>query len=123
MSRFDYFRKDQEAQALMGFWEAEDGIEVAGKIVGRATKDKVMVVLAGQLYASAPGILEQVAGPGDLVAAVHYRQTRVVAEKRARVLLHHLPHRPRAGRMSHAGRRTLSESSTERRRRRLRRST
>lgn len=85
LTRFNYLLKDQEAQLLMGFWEAEDGVEVVGEIIGGGTADEVMVVLEGQLYVSAPGIPEQIAGPGDLIAAMHYRQTRVVAKERARV--------------------------------------
>lgn len=84
-SQFNYFFKDQEAQLLMGLWEVEDGAETVGEIIGGGTSDEIMVVLEGQLHVSAPGIPEQVAGPGDLVACMRYRQTRVVAKGRARV--------------------------------------
>lgn len=84
VSRFNYFHKDREAQVLMGFWEAEDGAEVVGEIVGGGIADEVMVVLEGQLHVSAPGIPEQVAGPGDVITAMHYRQTRIAAKDRAR---------------------------------------
>ncbi len=85
LTRFNYLLKDPEAQLLMGFWEMEDGSETVGEIIGGGTADEIMVVLEGQLYVSAPGIPEQVAGPGDLIAAMHYRQTRVVSKERARV--------------------------------------
>ena len=84
LSKWNFFLRDKEAQILMGFWEAEDGTEIVGEIVGGGTSDEVIVVLEGQLYVSAPGIPEQVAGPGDLVTAMHYRQTRIVAKERAR---------------------------------------
>ena len=84
-SQFNYFFKDQEAQLLMGLWEVEDGAETVGEIIGGGTSDEIMVVLEGELHVSAPGIPEQVAGPGDLVACMRYRQTRVVAKGHARV--------------------------------------
>jgi hypothetical protein len=84
-SRFNYFFKEAEAQLIMGFWEAEDGAEVVGEIIGGGTSDEIMVVLEGQLHVSAPGVPEQVAEPGDLVACMRYRQTRVAAKGRARV--------------------------------------
>jgi len=85
-SRFNYFLKDPEARVMMGFWEVEEGEEVVGEIVGGGTADEIMVVLEGQLYVSAPGMPEEIAGPGDVVACMHYRQTRVEAKERARVL-------------------------------------
>lgn len=85
VSKWNYFVKDPEARVLMGFWEAEAGSEVVGEIVGGGTADEIMLVLEGQLYVSSPGVEEQVAGPGDIVAAMHYRQTHVVAKERALV--------------------------------------
>jgi ethanolamine utilization protein EutQ (cupin superfamily) len=86
LSRFNYFVKDAEARVMVGFWEVEDGEEVVGEIIGGGTADEIMVVLEGHLYVSTPGMAEKVAGPGDVVAAMRTRQTRVVARAKAKVL-------------------------------------
>jgi len=54
-------------------------------MIGGCTSDEIMVVLEGELHVSAPGMPEQIAWPGDLVAAMRYRQTRVEVKGRARV--------------------------------------
>ena len=84
-SRFNYLFKNEDAKLIMGFFELENGSEVVGELIGGDTSDEMMVVLEGQLYVSAPGMPEEVAGPGDLVACMRYRQTRVAAKERARV--------------------------------------
>jgi hypothetical protein len=84
-SRFNYLFKNEDAKLIMGFFELEDGAEVIGELIGGGTSDEIMVVLEGQLYVSAPGMPEEVARPGDLIACMRYRQTRVAAKERARV--------------------------------------
>lgn len=84
-ARFNYFYKDPEAKLLIGLWEVEDGSEIIGELIGGGTSDEIMVVLEGELHVSAPGMPEQIARPGDLVAAMRYRQTRVEVKGRARV--------------------------------------
>lgn len=84
-SRFNYLFKNEDAKLIMGFFELEDGAEVIGELIGGGTSDEIMVVLEGQLYVSAPGMPEEVARPGDLIACMRYRQTRVAARERARV--------------------------------------
>jgi hypothetical protein len=84
-SRFNYLFRNEDAKLIMGFFELEDGAEVIGELIGGGTSDEIMVVLEGQLYVSAPGMPEEVARPGDLIACMRYRQTRVAAKERARV--------------------------------------
>jgi ethanolamine utilization protein EutQ (cupin superfamily) len=85
VSQFNYLYKNHEAKLIMGYWEAEDGVEIIGEMVGGGTSDEIMVVLEGQLYVSTPGEPSRVARPGDLVACLRNRETRIEVRERTRV--------------------------------------
>ena len=85
-SKFNYFYKNRRDKVLVGFWEAEEGSEVIGEVIGGGTSDEVMMVIEGQLHVSAEGMPEKVAGPGDAVMCLRHRQTRVEVKEKARVL-------------------------------------
>ena len=85
LSHFNYLYKNEDARLIMGYWEAEEGAEVIGEMVGGGTSDEIMVVLEGELHVSTPGMAEQVARAGDLVACMRDRQTRVAVKERTRV--------------------------------------
>jgi ethanolamine utilization protein EutQ (cupin superfamily) len=85
-SRFNYMYHQQEAGVLMGYWEVENGSEVAQDEFDLDPFHELIVVLEGKLYASGDGFEEQAAGPGDVVMILPNRKTRLRVEEKTRAL-------------------------------------
>jgi ethanolamine utilization protein EutQ (cupin superfamily) len=51
---------------------------------GKRTSDEIIVVFEGALYVSGGDEPEEVAGPGDVVAVMHGRETRIRVKERTR---------------------------------------
>lgn len=81
-SRFNYFLTDQEAGVMMGFWEVENGSEIASKDFDLSPFHEAILVLEGKLFVSTGG--EEVAGPGEVVIVKKGRDTRIRVKGRTK---------------------------------------
>ena len=83
-SKYNFFIQDESAKVTVGFWEAEDGKEVPGEMIGAGVAHEVMLVLEGEAHISCEGFPDEIAGPGDAILCSPHRKTQIEVKKKIR---------------------------------------